>query len=539
MRNRTETEKGHNNVIALCPKCGRFPFMTIFLTDPFQIKLRCSCKNQTTIIHLNKYLSTLQSTSHLSNVKEESICKKHIDHSNSYYCTNCLIHFCELCKGEHNQHDCYNLFEIKKKIDIDAIREKLNTAKEFGQKLKVEILDDLIESLMERIRQLNQSYQDCVERNSQVLQMIEILFNNYAYTKNGLNYPNMINLLSHVDFDMNYEVVNDVDDEIIVTINYFDSFKIIKPKPKPTTNVSILEGHTKEVNSMILFSSNQIATCGNDKSIKIFNLDTKKVDVNIPNAHSKAVTYIAKYSNNQIISCSSDCMIKIWTIDKNKYNCDDIVGKQTIAINQVLPIYDGQIASLSGNGDIFIWKKIKKWKCIHSLQKNKILFIISIQNGENLIFTDSSELFIFYSDTFKEEKIIPKSKNLRIWKIHEMNGKLIILNLKPQKFIIFDLTRKQIETQIFIDVINFTYFWKCPSFFLEYDNNTILYLLSRKAYIMIDMTTFQFRDVNYGNSNEVDGNIRAFLQINDNLCASSNIYSHSIIVWNKNELLKN
>ena len=56
---------------------------------------------------------------------------------------------------------------------------------------------------------------------------------------------------------------------------------------------------------------------------------------------------------------------------------------------------------------------------------------------------------------------------------------------------------------------------------------------------MIDMTTFQFRDVNYGNSNEVDGNIRAFLQINDNLCASSNIYSHSIIVWNKNDLLKN
>ena len=76
-------------------------------------------------------------------------------------------------------------------------------------------------------------------------------------------------------------------------------------------------GHTNSITSLVLINKNLLASCSDDKSIKIWDLSTRKIkftfDFENENGHTNKVIALAwSKQNNVLASGSMDMQIKIW-----------------------------------------------------------------------------------------------------------------------------------------------------------------------------------------------------------------------------------
>jgi WD40 repeat protein len=117
-------------------------------------------------------------------------------------------------------------------------------------------------------------------------------------------------------------------------------------------------------NAVLINSDNKLIIGGSDKTIKILDISTQKVE-KILKGHSKAVTCLAISPDGRLLfSGSSDTTIKIWDLDKQEY-IYEIQENRTEITCLVTDFIDEKLILVSGSSDgkvniLEVNKNIKK-----------------------------------------------------------------------------------------------------------------------------------------------------------------------------------
>ena len=141
--------------------------------------------------------------------------------------------------------------------------------------------------------------------------------------------------------------------------------KVIIPKMK---NITTLTEHTGEVCSILLLSDERLASCSEDKTIKIFNpKNNYHCDITLT-GHSSKVNNICQLPNGKLVSCSNDKSIKIWKISESLFECEyTITNAHNQEIICIIPLTNDRMTSCSDDKTVKIWNSKDPYDLIQTL----------------------------------------------------------------------------------------------------------------------------------------------------------------------------
>ena len=142
-------------------------------------------------------------------------------------------------------------------------------------------------------------------------------------------------------------------------------------------NITIITGHTDSVNSLLLLKDGRVASCSDDKTIRIYDPSNDYHCDQVIERHSKGITSICQLDDGTIVSCSYDKSIMIgdYTINNAHYSW----------ILKVITLPNNRIASCSKDMTIRIWKSNPPYSDtpINVLKgHSRVLFLFCISKRE-------------------------------------------------------------------------------------------------------------------------------------------------------------
>lgn len=144
--------------------------------------------------------------------------------------------------------------------------------------------------------------------------------------------------------------------------------------------------HNNSVMCCIILKDGRYASSACDKSIKIFNKKTFKIDINILE-HKDYVAYIFQLKDERLVSSSSDNTIKILKIFKNTYNVEQILTWHTKPVKKTIELINGSLVSGSWDKTIKIWTKDENnlYKLSLQFQENYQIFTVFEINDKEFL----------------------------------------------------------------------------------------------------------------------------------------------------------
>ena len=476
------------NLKCINPKCFAIPEITFL--PPNNISLLCKCTPSPQTLPLQSYLSKLNTIkieqcqfdiSHISptipalnycmncemwlcsecvlfhktklglskhkitNGAVNSIyCDIHPSQEIRSYCLICKVHYCMHCIPLHNGHVTKKLERIiTEDVYSNIINEYKNTKVKFYDEIK-RAKDVVIQEYENRIKEVNQAYENCIRVNNTIIEFIDLLIQNYE--ENKKNYNMILNLLNNthfsnnddINFKINLSLFNKQQHNNI--IKYFSNAFIIKninqcQSSQTTDNnnnnnsnnnnllhqpIKILQTIDNCNEAITLLPNNKIATGTAQCSIKIFTLTktSSTCDLTIPKAHSNQITYLS-YFNDKLFSCSYDNKIKIWYIytlpsEALQYSLVIEITAHSKWINKIIPLTKSRFATCSNDKSVKIWNSEYPYDFIHKFDKHTddVNSIIQLRNKEVLVSASSKKDSTFrtwdlnvYSEIYAIKKV--------------------------------------------------------------------------------------------------------------------------------------
>jgi WD40 repeat protein len=214
--------------------------------------------------------------------------------------------------------------------------------------------------------------------------------------------------------------------------------------------VDKLDYHTKKVQKIVKFDKNQIATCGFDSKIFIYDLQKNLMLYEIRTQTEFIRDFI--FVQDSIVCCGDNSKIEIYSYNTSDKSYSDVsvvqlddnltkivsdgsiiigVGKKvhiielkTQKILHQVPAHSGSIEDLMMFGHLFLTsgddKKIKIWNkngvCLESLigHKTSVNRIKPLDNQGNLISSSfDNDLFFWYYDIYSKYPYFPQTNRLK------------------------------------------------------------------------------------------------------------------------------
>ncbi len=123
--------------------------------------------------------------------------------------------------------------------------------------------------------------------------------------------------------------------------------------------VKTISEHENHVTKVIILKDLRLCSSSFDGTIKIFDKDNYEVLL-IIKEHNFIINYVTQLKNNQLVSCGDDKTIIIYNLlPENKYEIfQKLLGHKT-QVFKVLEseIFNNTIYSSCNNGEIFLWEK--------------------------------------------------------------------------------------------------------------------------------------------------------------------------------------
>jgi len=169
---------------------------------------------------------------------------------------------------------------------------------------------------------------------------------------------------------------------------------------------------TNYITSLSIFPLGNIISVSNDKSIKIYDINFKIIQI-IQAAHNLRISSVNIKDENNFVTSSDDGSIKTWikkTIKKeNKFYLNKIINyAHSICIYKVLFYLNENLISCSADGILKIWEENDKtYECI-TIFKNidAIYSILLIENKNILISSGGNGTRIWNVNNFELIKYI-------------------------------------------------------------------------------------------------------------------------------------
>jgi WD40 repeat protein len=141
--------------------------------------------------------------------------------------------------------------------------------------------------------------------------------------------------------------------------------------------ISILVGHTVDVNDLILLSNDLLASSSGDRSIRIWNLTTNSTKF-ILQGHTERVDGLKLVSCDILASGSSDNSIKLWNITNGQI-IRTLTGHSYYILNSVDFLSNSQTLVSGGYSDrlIKIWN-ITTGECLRTFNTDLNIYSLTV-----------------------------------------------------------------------------------------------------------------------------------------------------------------
>ena len=311
------------NSIYYCIKCKQIPIIQI-VPHERHVKIFSSCNCNKKFKSIDSFLNNDNN----KNIKDNNKISKELINNND--------------KIQKND-----------KLGIDLIIDKFNRIKTIFYKDGNELKNKIIGIFQKKIEEINEVYNNYISNNNKIILIIEKLIKSYQIIKDN---PTFIrNILNNCNFNdpnkakillnKHYSNIETCFSEIK---NYFNKEYII-------SNSSIKEGFdinyffydAHSVKCFIELDNNICASClKNSPNIILLGLDKLNKEKILLKADSKAINWMIKSNQNNLITCGNDCSIKIWPtlneqliMEKIKLNKNKILGKEKTKFIDLEPIF--------------------------------------------------------------------------------------------------------------------------------------------------------------------------------------------------------
>uniref|UniRef100_A0A8R1DVK2 WD_REPEATS_REGION domain-containing protein n=1 Tax=Caenorhabditis japonica TaxID=281687 RepID=A0A8R1DVK2_CAEJA len=190
--------------------------------------------------------------------------------------------------------------------------------------------------------------------------------------------------------------------------------EIVDSLPKLTCS-STMVAHGKDVNCVDVSESDAlIATGGMDKLVKLWQLDTNRMQLGIGGTltgHRRGVGDVKfARSSHKLASCSGDMTVKIWNVSEK--NCVQTITGHTCAVFRVLFVRnDTQIISADSAGIVKIWT-IKTAECETSVDAHtdKVWSLASNDEESEFVTAGTDGRIVFWKDITEEKQKVEDEK---------------------------------------------------------------------------------------------------------------------------------
>ena len=364
------------------------------------------------------------------------ICEKHINHKIEFFCYNCSQTLCKKCKKKHVNHNVKSLQDYYNELSertIDKLKEEIDTKFKINEEEKNKFIEIISndESYINIKKDFELIYEKNKKLNEELLKYIELLYSNFIFSKDFLNYDLLCNFdfttrLNKTEFQIkdkndlkkySKDIMNYFKTNYIITFEYFYFFQ----------NIDLIE--EKEIVSEILGINDSLIIYSSSSNLKTYDLKIHK-EISSISAHSKQITKIIRIKDLtdeniiKIASGSEDHLIKIW-IYTNFLQLESYFTHDNCIIN-ILYFGNNNLYSLT-NQKLYIWniEKTKKIKIIDS--DEPITGIIEFPKN-NIIYSKKNVLYSLNDSKFQvtlgESKIhfLFVIKNNSFVSIHEDNN---------------------------------------------------------------------------------------------------------------------
>ena len=278
-----------SNLLALCPECNNYQLLTLNQYQPKDIFIQCAHCEYNQYNSLHKYLYQLNTITHIEGNDNDNKCNTHNQIYNKY-CIQCKLYLCNQC----TIHESHKVISLDNIISTTYITNKVNEGYNHINIYCNELKKDKINHYINKINQLEYTYQSFLTVNNDILDIIMRIINNY--NNNRYNYytrENIINIINYKEI----KIYNCNDTKEL--INYYNNYNILIEHIVDINNIiniKTINKHSKDIPSLLLLSDGRLASCSFDKTIKIYNMnDNYHCDITLE-GDTNGVTYIEYYS---------------------------------------------------------------------------------------------------------------------------------------------------------------------------------------------------------------------------------------------------
>ena len=271
------------------------------------------------------------------------------------------------------------------------------------------------------------------------------------------------------------------DNRIAYSSNEKYAIKILNPNKNYQCDAS-LTGHSNFVNSITQLNDNNIASCSNDHSIKIWSITSYKCLYTISNGHRSYVLKVISLPLNRIATCAGSSEIKIW--------------------NTKPPYSDTPIKVLEGHSD-------------------SVISLLYIKERDIMLSSSRDDtLHLWNMSTYQCDKVIEGVYCYFTNSLYQIDKDRVIVGGK-KSFSIVNIDKCIIEKRIVDESLEYV---RC--FLKLRDNKTILCGCNNGIFCFYDMNTEQYKITNDNHHSSITD----LLLIDDNTFLSCSRDS-TIKVW--------
>ena len=234
-----------SNLLTLCPKCNNYPLLSLNKDHPKDILIQCDyCKyNQYTSLH--NYLYHINTISHIKRNNIDNKCNTHNKIYNKY-CIQCKLYLCNQC----TTHESHKVISLDNIISTTYITNKVNEGYNHINIYCNELKKDKINHYINKINQLEYTYQSFLTVNNDILDIIMIMIN--SYNNNRYNYytrENIINIINYKEI----KIYNCNDTKEL--INYYNNYNILinHVDINNINNIKTIHEHSNIINIINMF----------------------------------------------------------------------------------------------------------------------------------------------------------------------------------------------------------------------------------------------------------------------------------------------
>lgn len=161
--------------------------------------------------------------------------------------------------------------------------------------------------------------------------------------------------------------------------------------------------HNQHVYALTVLSNGYLASCSQDRSINIINVNESSfsVIITIKNNQNEEITYICELASNKIISSSKRSVV-IWLLDYENKQVSTLsiltIDTYYTSLYKVITLRYNRIAAFV-NRTFVVWESIDPYKQLIQLNMNGSLSTIhQLKNHDILVLTDYNNQHISFMD---------------------------------------------------------------------------------------------------------------------------------------------